>query len=91
MRAIEKLDRLRLTTAVNVLIYMFTQEEKVSLSHEKRASTAHLYCVITEFTYMNEANNKTIFMKQIMYASTPGVGHTENKKTVKQNTKPFVF
>ena len=26
-----------------------------------------------------------------MYASTPGVGHTENKKTVKQNTKPFVF
>lgn len=30
-------------------------------------------------------------MKQIMYASTPGVGHTENKKTVNQNTKPFVF
>jgi len=26
-----------------------------------------------------------------MYASTPGVGHTENKKTVNQNTKPFVF
>ena len=26
-------------------------------------------------------------MKQM----TPGVGHTENKKTVKQNTKPSVF
>jgi len=30
-------------------------------------------------------------MRQIMYASTPDVGHTENKKTVKQNTEPFVF
>jgi len=30
-------------------------------------------------------------MKQIMYASTPVGGHTENKKTVKQNTKAFFF
>jgi hypothetical protein len=30
-------------------------------------------------------------MKQIMNASTPGVGHTENKKTVKQTNKPFLF
>jgi hypothetical protein len=42
---------------------------------------------------MNEVNNKTIFnlcnvFQEVNHVFlTPGVGHTENKKTVKQNTK----